>query len=544
MTVSLIPESAPFTGEQRAWLNGFFAGLLNFADGAQELPGVALQTLTSTDFKTAPAESAAEDFPWHDPSLSLDERLALAESKPLERKLMAAMAQLDCGACGYLCQTYSEAIARGDEKDLARCSPGGKPTAKKLKELMASASAESPIKPATVNGNGALLHQEVTPSAPAAGPAYTRQNPFHGRLLQNACLNGPGSAKDTRLISIDLTGSDIAYLPGDSLGVWPVNCSDLVDDVLGRLHATGDEEVPTPDGRHIQLRQALLNVYDISRPSDALVELLAKRASNPGEAQASKELVDGNEGGYLEDADIVDVLTRFGSAELQPEEFVNVLSSLQPRLYSISSSQAAFPNEVHLTVGVVRYQHGARDRKGVCSTFLAERLQPGDAVPVYLQPSHGFRLPAETSIPIIMIGPGTGIAPFRAFLQERNATGARGLNWLVFGDQHGETDFLYRDELLTYKASGLLTRLDCAFSRDQAEKLYVQHRLLENAADVWAWIQQGAYIYICGDARRMARDVDQALQQIVADQGSMRPADAKAFVQQLAKAKRYQRDVY
>ena len=547
MTLSLIPETAPFTGEQRAWLNGFFAGLLNYADGQEGPAGLSPEGFQPGSLATVPAaEPVHEEFPWHNPALSLGERLELAEGKPIERRLMAAMAQLDCGACGYLCQTYSEAIARGDEKDLSRCSPGGKPTLTKLRELIAAAATESPtIKPRPVNGHAAVnLAGPVSAAAPAEQPKYTRQTPFTARLLQKVPLNGSGSAKDTRLIAIDLTGSGISYLPGDSLGVCPVNCSDLVDDVLRRLHASGDEEVPTPDRRRLPLRESLQTVYDINKPSDALIELLAKRATNSTEAAALRQLVDGQEGGYLDDADILDVLTRFRSADLTPDEFVNVLSSLQPRLYSISSSLSAFPNQVHLTVGVVRFQQGARDRKGVCSTFLADRVQHGDPVRIYLQPSHGFRLPAGGATPIIMIGPGTGIAPFRAFLQERKCTGATGLNWLIFGDQHGETDFLYQSELQDYKASGLLTRLDTAFSRDQEEKLYVQHRLLEYAADVWAWIEQGAHIYVCGDAKRMARDVDQALQQIIVEQGRMKPADGKNFLQGLRTAKRYLRDVY
>jgi sulfite reductase (NADPH) flavoprotein alpha-component len=274
-----------------------------------------------------------------------------------------------------------------------------------------------------------------------------------------------------------------------------------------------------------------------------MFELLINSAARPDEASALKEILASD--GCAEGDEVLDLLRQFPSARPEPHEFVTALNPLQPRLYSISSSLKAHPDQVHLTVGVVRYVNGrSRQCKGVCSTFFAERVRPGQKVRVFMHPSHGFSVPADGDTPIIMVGPGTGIAPFRAFLEERKATGAKGGNWLLFGDQQRAYDFLYEDELTAYQRDGLLTRLDTAFSRDQKEKVYVQTRMLEHAAEVWKWLQGGAYFYVCGDAKRMATDVDNALREIVAEQGGMSPEAAKAYVADLTKAKRYQRDVY
>ncbi|MBW3624371.1 MAG: sulfite reductase subunit alpha, partial [Armatimonadetes bacterium] len=359
-------------------------------------------------------------------------------------------------------------------------------------------------------------------------------------------LNRPGSEKDVRLVKLDLGGSGITYEVGDSLGVYPENDPSLVGRILQILQASGEEPVVTPEGWVVPSRIALANAYVITEPSEEFLSLLAHHAADSEEADRLHALASGDSEALLDGWDVLDVLQTFPSARVNVREMVPTLSPLRPRLYSISSSMRQHPNEVHLTVAAVRYQKGGcyRLRKGVASTFLTERTQPGSKVGIFVQPSHGFRLPSEGDRPVVMIGPGTGIAPFRAFLQERQALGATGRNWLFFGDQRRACDCLYEEELETFRRCGLLSRLEYAFSRDQEEKVYVQHRLLENAPEFWRWLQEGAHIYVCGDALRMARDVDATLHRIVADQGGLSEEEAKAYVAGLIRDRRYQKDVY
>ncbi|HEX3314053.1 MAG TPA: sulfite reductase subunit alpha [Gemmataceae bacterium] len=540
MTVAFLPESAPFSTAQRAWLNGFFAGAFG-PQSAVEPP------------KPAPEP---EDFPWHDPAMPMDERLKLAETRPFERKLMAAMAQLDCGSCGYLCETYAEAIARGEETDLTKCSPGGKETFQKLKELMAGRTA-LPM----ANGNGhakdnghsngssgsnGSSHNGSNGKAttPAAKEAHGRSNPFMAPLLECQPLSKAGSEKEIRFASFNLKGSGLAYEVGDALGVYPENCPDLVEAILKAMGSRGDDLISSNDGRVVHSYEALIEDFTITKISDRFIKLLADSASDPSEASTLQALLSNDPDGVLEAWDVLDLLEQFPSARPPVPKMIEALSPLQPRLYSISSSLKAHPDEVQLTVGVVRYSKGGRVRKGVASTFLAELLRPRQKVGVFVHPSKGFRLPADPTTPILMVGPGTGVAPFRAFLEDRAASGARGKNWLFFGDQRRDYDFLYQEELEGYLKSNVLTRLDLAFSRDQDRKVYVQHRMKENAAEIWAWLEEGAHFYVCGDARRMALDVDHMLHGIVAAEGKMSPEKAAEYVKALSKAKRYQRDVY
>lgn len=519
--IPLIPDNAPFTAEQRAWLNGFFAGLFSTGEGTAAQPGAA-----------APARVAAEaeDFPWHDPTLDLAERLKLAEGRPLQRVLMAAMAQLDCGQCGYLCQTYAEALATGEEKDLTRCVPGGKATARKLKELLAGATLAA----ATSAGTGA--------EPPGRDQGRNRSAP--ARFLRSIRLNGEGSDKDTRHVVFHLNGRGLAYEVGDSFGVYAENCPDLVRAIIERLGVVADLPVVGPNGEERPLMEALTTVCDIIQPSDEAIELLATHATDSGEAARLKALASGAEDTALDNPDLLDLLVAFPSARPPTPGLIKALSLLKPRFYSIASSPKVHPEEVHLTVAAVRYEKRGRARKGVASTYLADRARPERDVPVFVQPAHGFRLPKDPETPIIMVGPGTGVAPFRAFLQERRAVGARGRNWLFFGDWRRATDFLYEAEWESYRRDGLLTRLDAAFSRDQAEKIYVQHRMRERALDIWCWLEDGAHLYVCGDAKRMARDVDAALHAIVAEQSGKGVEGTKAYIAGLARDGRYQRDVY
>ncbi|HTE19136.1 MAG TPA: sulfite reductase subunit alpha, partial [Armatimonadota bacterium] len=344
---------------------------------------------------------------------------------------------------------------------------------------------------------------------------------------------------------LDLADSGLSYEVGDALGVYPENCPELTEAVLTALRATGDEPVALADAPSLAAREALAQRC-FRAGSGELLPLLAGWAADPTEARRLRALAEDDSEGFLDGHDLLDLLHLFPSARGPVSELVAALPPLQPRLYSIASSPKANPGQVHLTVGVVRYgrEGCSRTRKGVASTFLGERAARGAEVKVFRQPAHGFRLPADGGTPVIMVGPGTGIAPFRAFLQERGAVGARGKNWLFFGDQRRDTDFLYREELERFHTGGLLTRLDLAFSRDQAEKVYVQHRMRESAAELWKWLREGAHFYVCGDAQRMARDVDATLHHIVAEQGRLSEVDAKAYVGGLKRDGRYQRDVY
>jgi sulfite reductase (NADPH) flavoprotein alpha-component len=304
-----------------------------------------------------------------------------------------------------------------------------------------------------------------------------------------------------------------------------------VGDVLAALGSDGEEAVPAPDGSTLPLRRALTECYDLGKPSTDLLALC--NVSSGG----------GGIGGTLHH--VVDVLRARPGLKLASPDFVRALKKIQPRLYSISSSPKAHAGQVHLTVGAVRYEKDGLGRKGVCSTFLADRAVPGESrVGVYVHSNGAFRPPSSGDTPMIMVGPGTGIAPFRAFLHERKAAGATGKNWLFFGDQRAASDFLYREELAALQSAGLLARLDLAFSRDQDEKIYVQQRMLENATELYAWLEAGAHFYVCGDASKMAKDVDVALHKVVELSGGKTATEAAAYVQALRSAKRYQRDVY
>lgn len=531
MTVSLIPESAPFTAEQRAWLNGFLAGWTGLAgsDGtllAGHEMATALLAANGTTGPDAPAEEEA--FPWHDPAIELDERMKLAEGKPLERRMMAAMAQLNCGACGYACKTYSEAIASGEEKNLTLCSPGGTHTAKTLKLL------KKELEASTTTGNGAGTNGQHLNGHATNGVAkpsgYGRANPYTARVKSNANLNAAGSSKHTSHVVIDLGDSGITYNVGDSLGVYPTNCNSLVGEVLDCVDTVNDD-----------LRLRLVEKYCLRSITDELLETLQQKSTDANSRAAIAQLVDSDE---LDTMDVLDLLRRFPAVRLSGAELTGCLREMTPRLYSIASSQRAHPGEVHLTVGKATTTIGGRTYKGVASTMFAERIGVDHPVRVFVHPSHGFTVPAQPDAPMIMVGPGTGIAPFRAFLEDRAATGATGKNWLFFGDQHAETDFLYRDELDTLAANGQLTKLSLAFSRDQEDKIYVQDRMREEGRELFAWLEAGAYFFVCGDAKRMATDVDLALHGVVAAHGAMSEEVAKEYVQELRKYGRYVRDVY
>ncbi|MFZ4115404.1 MAG: sulfite reductase subunit alpha [Chthoniobacterales bacterium] len=374
---------------------------------------------------------------------------------------------------------------------------------------------------------------------------YSRKNPFPSVLRTNCKLTAEGSAKDTRHYELSIAGSGLIYEVGDSLGVFPQNDPLLVQELLHRLGFSGEEPVPDPSGEMRPIRDTLLRHYAITEPSKQLLAAIAEKDATAAHlatfsAPESKEHLEQ----YLWGREVIDPLLEHPEAHFTPEEFVKLLRKLQPRLYSIASSPRVYPEEIHLTVATVQYNSLGRQRLGVCSTFLADRVTEEIPVSVFIHSAKHFRLPEDPSRPIIMVGPGTGIAPFRAFLQDRRAVGATGKQWLFFGEQHAGTDFLYREELETLHKEGTLHRFHTAFSRDQEEKIYVQHRMLEEAKELYAWLEEGAYFYVCGDASRMAKDVEQALLQVIELAGAKSPEEALSYVETMKKEKRYRKDVY
>lgn len=378
--------------------------------------------------------------------------------------------------------------------------------------------------------------------------AYSRKNPFPARHAVNRRLSGPESEKETRHHEISLEGSGLVYEVGDSLGVFPTNCGELVEEIIQAIGASGDEQVTGADGNPKAFRQALSTDYIITTPSKEFIKALVDRGGDAVELLRTlstdplrkKDLEE-----YLWGMEFIDFLLAHPSITWTAEELLKVMRKLQPRLYSIASSMKAVGDNVHLTIATVRYESHGRKRKGVASSYLADRTSSETPVPVFVHVAKHFRLPEDTNLPVIMVGPGTGVAPFRAFLQERQASAATGKNWLFFGEQRESQDFLYREELEAMKQEGVLTRLDLAFSRDiPGQKVYVQHRMRENAKELFAWLEEGAHFFVCGDGARMAKDVDAELLRIIETEGGKTPEEAAEYVEALKKSKRYKRDVY
>ncbi len=522
----LIPENAPFSPEQRAWLNGFFAGFI--------APQAGVAQPISTDAAGMSAAEDDDDAPWHDPAIPLDERMGLAAGKPLARRMMAAMAQQDCGQCGYNCQDYSKAIVVGDEARLNLCVPGGKETARKVKELAVEIGDEA--KPAA---EGAPAAAKPAESKEPARPGYARAAPAEVTFLGRRRLNKGESEKATYHIDFDLREAGIDYVVGDSFGLFPHNTPDLVDAVLEAIHVPHD--FPMGDR---SIAAVLATECSLGMAPDALFELMSYITGGERRAKAKAMSKGEDPDGDVATLDVLAVLEKFGPVRPDPEAFVEALDPLQPRLYSISSSHNATPGAVSLTVDHVRYQVGARTRRGVASSWLAERLEPGTKIKAYVQRAHNFALPASTEVPIIMVGPGTGVAPFRAFLHDRRAAKAKGGAWLFFGHQRRAADFFYEDEMEGFLGDGTLSKLSLAWSRDGAPKTYVQDKMREEGDELWSWIERGAHFYICGDAKRMASDVERTLCEVVSRKTGQDEASAKSFVASMKKNGRYQADVY
>lgn len=372
---------------------------------------------------------------------------------------------------------------------------------------------------------------------------YSRKNPFKAEVLENINLNGRGSNKETRHLELSLEGSGLTFEPGDSLGVFPENDPEIVDLILEEIKMD-PEEVVNINNQLLSLKEALRSHLEITVLTKSL---LSKVAQLTGNVHLQELLSPGNEEklkAYREGRDLLDLIRDFGKWGDSTQEFVSTLRKMPARLYSIASSLSANPDEVHLTIGAVRYNTHGRERNGVCSILCSERLQPGDTLPIYIQQNKNFKLPLNPETPIIMIGPGTGVAPFRSFMQEREETGAKGKAWMFFGDQHFVTDFLYQTEWQKWLKSDTLSKMDVAFSRDTDEKVYVQHRMLENSAELFQWLEDGASVYICGDEKNMAHDVHDTLIKIIENEGIMSSTEATAYLANMQQQKRYQRDIY
>lgn len=403
-----------------------------------------------------------------------------------------------------------------------------------LQGVIAKLNESTVTTASTVQSTNESLQQTVA--------KYSRNNPFYAEVLENINLNGKGSNKETRHIELSIEGSGLTYEAGDTLGIFPKNNPQLVNDVIHALKLNKDDQVQV-DGEQVSLEEAFTSFIEITALTKPVLQKLVDYSTN----QAFKQLV--TENGvqlkeYMKNRDLLDLIQDYGPFNVTSKQIVSILRKMPPRLYSISSSYQANPDEVHLTIGVVRYDAHGRERKGVCSVYCAERLEVGDKVRIFIQPNPNFKLPKNSDAPIIMVGPGTGIAPFRGFMQEREEIGARGKSWLFFGDQHFVTDFLYQTEWQNWLKDGILTKMDVAFSRDKEEKIYVQHKLLQHSKELFSWIKEGAYIYVCGDKNKMAKDVQEALITIIAEEGNMSREDAENYLKDLQKQKRYQRDVY
>lgn len=591
-TVPFIPENAPFTARQRLWLNGYLAGL--FARSGQATPDDAglptrptVPLLILFGSQTGTAERIARNLAKEAKALNCDARVVDAGAHAtidwkaemnvlvvtstygdgdmpdnaqsfwewLKTDSATAMAHLNFSVLAlgdtsyeHFCEAGKKIDARleqiGANRVHARtdCDLDYEASAKLWMESVlgkfAKGSSTFSAGPERVRGSDDYFFHES--SAPGS-LSYSKEKPYSARLVVNRRLNGEGSEKETRHYEVALEDSGLTYEAGDALGVFPINCPELVNDILGALGFDGEEAVPTPVGE-LPVRKALGTVFDITRPGAEFLQRIADHNPSLRDQLAPERKDDLKQ--WLWGRGVIDLLLETQSARFEPAEFVGLLKKLTPRLYSIASSPKAHAGQVHLTINTVRYEAYGRARKGVGSTFLAERVGDADRIKVFVQPSHGFRPPKNGDSPMIMVGPGTGVAPFRAFLHERRSAAARGRNWLFFGEQRAATDFYYREELEQMLSEGHLTRLSTAFSRDQPDKIYVQHRMLENAAELWSWLQDGAYFYVCGDAARMAKDVDAALHKVASTAGALGDEDAREFVRQLKAEKRYQRDVY
>lgn len=593
-----IPEEAPFTQAQRAWLNGFISGLYSYAPaptlpvqkplrvavlyGSQTGTAEGLARKLAKELKVAGFEVALNSLEGYVSATLAEEHHALfvvstygegeapdpvqpffqqlcAQHFPLLGDLSYALLALGDSHYEQFCQFGKDLDAKLEslgavrfmdrvESDVDVRAPFAawkEAVGKRLREIAHQTSPVEPVSTGDVSTDDTVEASVKTADhVPIQVATHTRENPYFAHVAEKRALTHPSSTKQTVHLSFTIDDSSVHYEAGDACGVVPQNSPELVDAVLGQLPFSGNEMVAVPKAGSLPLRQALLEKFAITRLSR---NMLRQYAALTQCLQLQSLLMPEQHGEfdrYLHGRDLVDLLKECPGGFSSPDELVKLLPRLVPRLYSISSSPSAHRGQVHTTVSVVRYRTYDRDRGGVCSTLLADRVNVGDCMPLYIQPNKKFRLPQDPSVAIIMIGPGTGVAPFRAFLHERRATGAAGRNWLFFGERSATTDFLYREELEHMRTDGHLTQLDTAFSRDQVNKVYVQDLMLENAKQLWTWIEDGAYLYVCGDAIRMAKDVNRTLHKVVQEQGGMSEEASESYIQMLGDNCRYQRDVY
>ncbi|MEM1110173.1 MAG: sulfite reductase subunit alpha [Planctomycetota bacterium] len=585
MKVPYIPQDAPFSGDQRAWLSGFLAGLhsrVAMGPGAGDTAVAGAPAATAAPpidilygTQTGNAEALANDAAamaktkGFKPRVNELDAISMDQLAEMENAIVVISTYGE-GEMPDNSQIFWDAVSGPTAPRLEKLNYGvlalgdtsyehfcqaGKLIDTRFEQLGATRlgdrldcdvdyedpaaawlEATLPAPPA----GGAAVVDDDEPAAPAK-TGWNRKNPYRSTMLENRVLSGEKSAKEIRHLSFDLGDSEIEYQAGDALGVMPVNQPTLVDAWLDRLKLAPDTVL---DGHDAPLAERLSTQLEIMTPSKELIEGLEPLV---GDDELSHVLSGGDKeaiDAYLWGKDALDLMNLKPDLELDPQQIVGWLKPLQHRAYSISSSPNAHPGEVHLTVAAVRWQYENREHRGVCSTFLADHVPSGAEAGVFAMPNKNFRVPQDDSLPMIMVGPGTGIAPFRAFLEERQARGASGTNWLFFGDQTRANDFIYEDEISAMSSSGLLTRLDLAFSRDQKEKIYVQHRMLENGKDLFAMLEDGGSFFVCGDATRMAKDVDAALHMIVETHGNRDQEAAVEYVNDLKKEKRYVRDVY
>ena len=579
MKIAYIPEDAPFNEDQRAWISGFLAGLhsrlaMNIATpppaiADQTVPRPALRILYGT--QTGNAEGVANDAAAAAKSQGFDVTVSGLDDIELDEfagltYVLIVTSTYGEGEMPDNAELFWEALsssmaprlegvsfsvlALGDTSYDGFCQ-AGKLFDMRLEQLGASrvvprvdcdvdfetAAAEwvQNALTALVPTSGATGTPSTPPPSAVARSGWTRKNPFVADVAVNRLLSGPGSDKELRHYEFALADSGIEYEAGDALAIIPVNDPALVDEIAAHFRMSADTTV---NGE--PLGDLLGHRYEISAPSKDLLGEVESRADNEELSHVLRGGVKETLERWLYGKDVLDVL-RIAGDDLSIEEFIGLLKPLQHRAYSISSSPLAHPDRIHVTVAAVRYQAMGRVRGGVCSTFLADR---GATARIFLQPNKSFRVPTDDAAPVIMVGPGTGVAPFRAFLQERALRGATGRNWLFFGDQHREHDFVYADEVAGWQSSGVLNRLELAFSRDQAEKVYVQNRMLEQGKELFSWLEDGGHFYVCGDATRMAKDVDKALHDVVGVHGGLDADGATEYVNSLKREKRYVRDVY
>lgn len=569
-----IPENAPFTPEQRAWLGDFLTQALAGQGAAPAETGPAVPATVLWGSQTGNSEGVAKKLVKalkggnYEPEM-FDMAAYDRERLPKEKNLLIITSTYGDGEppdnaadlYEYLMGDSAPSVAGvnfsvfalGDSEypDFCKCgidfdqrleALGGNRMFQRI-DCDVDYDAEfkewqAGVMEAMGGAAAAAVEAPVVEDEP-----YGKKRPFPSPVLARYDLNGEGSERETYHVELSLDGSGLEYEAGDALGVLSYNPEKAVDEMLPLLPFNTKDEVPLPGGGEAPLREALITSYDIRSLNKKLLTLWSERSGSP----FLKALVEAGSREEIDDfcwgRELIDLIIDHPADFSDGEEFVSVLKKLQPRLYSIASSPKAHPGEVHLTVGIVRYNSHGRDRGGVCSTYLADRV--GDSASgVFVHTNKAFRLPTDLSKDIIMVGPGTGIAPFRAFLEERDATEASGRNWLFFGNPYRASDFIYEDEITAFQKKGVISQLSLAFSRDQEEKIYVQDLMLDSGAEIWDWLNGGGYFYVCGDASRMAKDVDKALHTIAETHGGLSAEEAVAYFKEMKKEKRYARDVY